>query len=160
MTKVSKTKSIPRNLIVILLITIPLSTGCSGNFGNYKRSNDVNKIFESLQILPDHNYYYSGSDVEPEAIIAVHKSYTLTSADLWWKTEPDSKKLKGWVDNMNQKITRPSKGYYILDPNGKQVGMYYTPWNKGFVKMEGENHVSIGLPGKDERTSVFERIIQ
>jgi hypothetical protein len=46
----------------------------------YKASNEVGKLFKSFQTLPDFIYYYDGRELSPNAIIAIHQSYTLSNA--------------------------------------------------------------------------------
>ena len=152
MFQLTQTKNKLKGLIILLITTLALHVGCaSKNVGKYKRSDEVDKTFISFQVLPDHNYYFSGPSDKPEAILAVHKSHTLTSANLWSQVNPDSKQIKNWVETMRKNITHPPRAYAILTPKGKQIGVIYTPWDKGLIEMEGENKVGIGLPVKETR---------
>jgi hypothetical protein len=79
-------------VVSFVFIIMVLIIGCaSGAIGKYKLSDEVRKTFISSSVLPDHNYYYSGASDRPDGILAVHKSYTLTSADLWIEARPDRK---------------------------------------------------------------------
>jgi len=147
------------NVICIgMLFFIAMTTflGCLANYGRNMLSDEVNNVFESFQVLPDHTYYYSGSDASPDAIIGIHKRYELDSADVWTKVDLANKQLKYWVETMAMASLKgyPAfpDGYYILDPDEKPIGVYYTPWDPGPVRMEGENRVTVYLPSvKDER---------
>jgi hypothetical protein len=136
--------------LALLYLVLALE-GCAGSkiYGKNQLSEEVKKSFKAFQVLPDHNYYYSGSKVEPDAILAVHQSYVLTSDDLWTKTAPDSKQLKFWVETKQGSIANPAYGYAILTPDGKQIGIIYTRWDPGPVEMGEGNQVSIYLPSKD-----------
>ena len=57
--------------------------GCGSSYGNIQRSREVGRLFENTEILPDHNYYYSGPDAIPYALIGIDKKYTLESR--YWK---------------------------------------------------------------------------
>ena len=156
-----KSKNESRGVIFFIIITMILVIGCaSGSTGKYKLSDEVRKTFISFQILPDHNYYYSGPNDRPEGILAVHKSYTLTSADLWWKADADSKQLKSWVDEMRKNTSRLPYGYNISTPDGKQIGVLYTPWDQGILKMKGEHQVEIGLPSRDTERMRAPRLLR
>ena len=110
MIRLLKAKNEARGVIFFIIITMTLVIGCaSGAIGKYKLSDEVRKSFISFQVLPNHNYYYSGLSSRPEGILAVHKSYTLTSADLWIEANPDSKQLKYWVEEMRKEITRSGR---------------------------------------------------
>jgi len=138
---------------ILLLVVIGLFAGCaanSKNFGKNKLSDEASKSFESLQVLPDHTYYYCGSEAKPDAILAVNNSYVLTSDDLWTKSAPDGKKLKYWVESMQNSVATPPYGYFLLSPDGKQIGAIYTRWDPGPVEMGKGNRVSIYLPNKDK----------
>ena len=149
MMKLNREKNGKRSSLVFLITALALLIGCSGTFGKYKRSDEVTKTYETYQVLPDYNYYYSGSNINPEAVLGIQKSYTLTSADLWIAVTLDAKQLKYWVETMQKNIARPPDGYYILDNKGKPVGIYYTRWDTGPVEMQGENQVEVYLPDKD-----------
>jgi len=151
-------KAINQNIRKILMLGIILTNtilfnACMANMANYGRnqvSNEARQTFESYQVLPDHNYYYIGSNVHPDALIAVDKSYTVTSSDIWIKLEPDKKEIKFLVETMQRNVSNSPYGYNMLDPKGKLIGFYYSRWDPGPVQMDGENKVSIYPPDKKE----------
>jgi hypothetical protein len=137
-------------LIFLLIFTMILFGACAGNYARYKVSDEVEKSFKSFQALPDYAYYYDRGSYRPSAIIAIHKSYTLSNSDLWYKVDLSGGQLKSLVTEMvSHATTRPPYGYYILDPNGKKIGMYYTPWDTGLVILEENNQVVVGFPERD-----------
>jgi len=130
----------------LTLTIMTLFTGCFANYGTYRRSRDVAKMFESLQVSSEYKYYYTGSDKDPDALLGLHRDYILNN-DLWKETEMDSKQLKKWIDEINLVgYSNSAYGQYILDPNGKTIGIYYSKWDGGPVKMESGNQVVIHLP--------------
>ena len=135
-----------------VLTTTTLFFACMGNLANYgsnKLSDAARDKIENFQVLPDHNYYYTGSNVRPQALIAIHKSYTV-SEGIWKKVEPTSKDLKYMVGVMQKSVAEPPYGYDILDPQGKLIGIFYSRWDPWPVKMEGGNKVTIYAPDKRE----------
>jgi hypothetical protein len=132
--------------VMIFFFTLFLS--CVGaNYGGLRLSNDVNKIFESHQVLDDYNYYYSGSDNRPAAILGVHKDYTLRS-NLWKSVEMTSEQLKLWVNMMTDHRGTDIRiyGSRVISPDGKDIGIWYSPWNHTTVRMEDDGHVVINTP--------------
>ena len=135
---------------VILTTTIFFNTCANmANYGSNKLSDAARDKIENFQVLPDHNYYYTGSNVRQQALIAIHKSYTV-SEGIWKKVEPTSKDLKYMVGEMQKSVVEPPYGYDILDPQGKLIGIYYSRWDLWPVKMEGGNKVTIYAPDKKE----------
>ena len=130
----------------LTLLILTLFTGCFANYGKYRLSRDVAKMFETLQVPSEYKYYYAGSDKDPDALMGLHRDYTLNN-DLWKETEMDGKQLKNWIDEINLVgYSSSANGNYILDPHGKIIGIYYSKWDGGPVKMESENQVVIHLP--------------
>ena len=122
-------------------------TGCQpANYGKFKLSRDVEKIFISRQVLPDYKYYYSGSNVRPDAIMAIHPNYTLDD-ELWTKIRDPQKELKLWFRETHKMLSAHT--YYILSPEGKQIGIYYSRWRTGTVKMGENNQVIITPPDRE-----------
>ena len=120
------------------------------NHGSNKLSDAARDKIENFQVLPDYNYYYIGSNVHPDALIAVHKSYTVTSEGMWIKVESSDKQLKYLVETIQKNLSPSPDGYDILDPQGKKIGFYYSKWDPWPARMEGENKVWIYPPDKKE----------
>ena len=137
----------------MVLTTALFFYACMANTANYGRnqfSNEARRIFEDFRVLPDYNYYYTGSNVHPDALIAVHKSYTVTSEGVWTKMEAADKNLKYLVETLLKDLSPSPNGYNILDPHGKQIGLYYSKWDPLPAKMVGEKSVWIYPPDKKE----------
>jgi hypothetical protein len=132
----------------LLLILVTVFSGCFANYGRLRLSKEVDNTFKDAIVLPEHKYYYSGSDVRPNAILAIHNSYTLRTS-LWKEVDIDSEQLRKWILFMNEQLPEYSIRTYgsrILDPEGKQVGIWYSAWNRTPVKMLGGNEVSVYPP--------------
>jgi hypothetical protein len=132
----------------ILLMLTAVFFGCSTNYGRLRLSTEVDNNFKDAVVLPDHKYYYSGSDVRPRAILAVHNSYTLRTR-LWKEVDIDVRQLRKWILYMNDQFPEYATRTYgsrVVDPEGKQVGVWYSAWNRTPVKMLGQNEVAIYPP--------------
>ena len=99
------------------------------------------------------NYYYSGADAYPNAIIGLKKMYELDN-DLWKPIEPDNKIFKGYVRGLQYKAREYSmlqSGFAIRDHQGKSIGIWYSVFTVKImlVKMGTGNKVVIYTPEPD-----------
>ena len=135
-----------------------LFTGCAGsffmNYGKISPDMAVTNAFETYQINTEYDYYISGSDVYPHAIIGLDKAYILDS-DLWKKVEMTPKKLRELVTDMKDKATTvnygmPLYGFTMFDDKGNKIGVWYSILEaKTFVKMKDNRTVIIYTPDID-----------
>ena len=143
--------------IMCVLMLLP-SAGCSGslfkNYGRIEPDGTVTNAFEKYQVNPKYNYYISGSEVYPNAIIGLDKAYAL-EPDLWKPVEMTPKKLRELVQYMHDKATSVSlgmalHGFAMLDDKGKQIGVWYSILEaKTSLKMKGDRTVIIITPDID-----------
>ena len=130
--------------LLVLIIMVSMLIGCkTANYGKFKQSREVEKIFTSGQVLSDHKYYYTGSNSRPSTVMGINKNYTLDD-EFWDKAKDIQKELKLWVGQMSKSMN--VWGYYILAPDGQQIGIYYSRRDTGSVKMGENNQVAISLP--------------
>jgi hypothetical protein len=132
-------------------IITALFVGCANNFGRIHPSGEVTRMFETYKILPDYRYYYSGSDVKPRGIIGIHNNYALNSR-LWKPVDLTPEQLKDWINIIlnDTTISIHNYGALILDPDGNQVGVWYSPRATTIVKMESDNQIIVHTP--DDQT--------
>ena len=114
-------------------------------YGKLKRDRDINHIFQTYQILPDHTYYISGQADIPYAIIGVQDNYELRPG-LWQKVELTTPLLRGWVSQMDNIYGYPPYGSVILDDKGRQIGIWYSSKQWTTVIMEDSNEIAILAP--------------
>lgn len=131
--------------LIVLLILLTACTG--GNYGEIRLSSEVNRLFESHQVLENHNYYYSGSNAIPNAIIGIHKDYTLRS-ELWKPVELTSDHLRQWINLMTdyKAYSFRTDGANILDPEGKIIGIWYSRYDETVVKILEDHQVIVYPP--------------
>lgn len=123
----------------IVLITVLFSGGCvvavGVSTGSKQNSLEVEDLFTAGTLLPDHSYYIQGSSVEPEAIIAIGSEFQLQSR-LWEKVEWSEKELKQaafWMQSSETGFCSTDGGY-LLSPDGKQIGIWYSQRNFTTIK--------------------------
>ena len=93
--------STPRSSLLFLagiLIIFGIHSGCAttSDRGSLQRDRDLNNMITSYEVLPDHNYYFSGSFGRPNAILGIHKDYQLVS-NLWQSVQVDSMQMRKWI---------------------------------------------------------------
>lgn len=123
-----------------------------GRYGKIRPSSDVTDAYERFQADPNRNYYISGSDACPSAIIGIDKAWTLES-DLWKARDLDAQDLKELVQSMQSRameLNTTLHGFDIYDHRGRKIGDWFSIL--GFhvtVKMAGEGRVIISTPPAD-----------
>lgn len=126
-----KWKTILSAACTVLLL---LSSGCASmplkNYGSIVADGRVMEAFDKFQVNPNYDYFYSGSEVYPNAVMGLDKSYTLES-DLWKKVDMTPAKLREIVMNMKDKaatvdLMTSLHGFAILDDKGKRIGVWYS----------------------------------
>jgi len=132
---------------VLCLSLFFLTSACATqNSGKLQSSNEITKIFENHEILPDYVYYYSGLQGVPDAIIGVHADYSLRT-DQWRQVDLISPTLKTWISRMQAvQLIRP-QGAWILDAEGNRVGIWFSGLRQTAVRLQ-KNHRVVIVPPK------------
>lgn len=117
--------------------------------GTIKISNDVTSIFWNAEVNPDYNYFYHGVYVSPDTIMGIDKTYTVQSK-FWTAIDLDKEELQKLVTAMNREPVDHSfassfmgrfQGAYVLDPDGKTIGMWYSKKDLGTFEFLPDNIV-------------------
>ena len=145
-----------RLLLFFLLVAVFFMMSCAGigNSGRLSPNNNVKKIFETYQLLPNHTYYYSGPDTFPRVIIGIRNEYHLES-NFWKPVELTHELLRRWLEmgGRSRDDYYPKKnGSDILAPDGGQIGVWYAVKNwkdRATVKMIDDKTVNVSPPLKD-----------
>ena len=144
-------KVLKKLLLVIAIIPLFFS-GCAGtgNYGTLRIDRDLYNMFLSYQVLPDYNYYTSGGYDKPNAILGVHKDYLMVT-EVSWRSIPNvhSAQIEKWIrtiDPEDRGVGSNYFAYYILDPEGKQVGFWYSIQTHTVVKFLEENKIEVYPP--------------
>jgi hypothetical protein len=122
------------------------------NWGKIVTDDQVKNSFQAYQVNAAYDYFISGSDVYPFAILGLSKNYTLDS-DLWKKMEMKPAVLQELVNNIKSKAMESEQmpfGFAVLDDHGKQIGVWYSILLAATsVQMKGDNKVMIYTPSPD-----------
>ena len=149
-----KTKRHESFICVAVISLFTLIFGCAGSplitdYGMIIPDQDVMAAFERYDLNPNYNYYISGSDLYPDALIGLDKNYTLES-DLWKKMDFTPQTYRILVMDMQDKarqLNTLQHGFAILDNKGHPIGVWYSLLSvRTWVKMSGERSVIIVTP--------------
>ncbi len=140
-------KTLFLSLIAISLI------GCSaitGPYGTIFPDDGAQKSFDAFRMEPNMNYYYSGPDLYPNAVIGIKKEFVLDN-DLWKPIETTPKEFKKMLVYMQEKALQNSHllhGFAIKDHQGKAIGIWYSILSiqTMVVKMGEGNKVVVFTP--------------
>jgi hypothetical protein len=147
-----------RKAIFCMLLFLPLisctvtTAALKKNWGKIVPDDQARNSFETYQVSPDINYYISGSDVYPFAILGLNKEYILDST-LWKKVELTQAKLRELVTDMQSKamgFRQSSFGFAVLNDRGGQIGVWYSILSASTsVQMKEDKKVMIYTPDPD-----------
>lgn len=141
-------------LIIIALAALILARWrfSGGRFGELRPSREVTEVYAAFRVDLDKNYYSSGSDAYPNALMGIDKSWTLES-DLWKRRELTDKEMKELVMIMqsgSMERMAPLHGFDIVDDRGRKIGDWYSvPGLSISVEMIKEKRVVITTPPID-----------
>jgi len=112
----------------------------------------VTDSFETLKFDTDVNYYYSGPDDCPKAIMGLKKSYILDN-NLWNPLPTDIVKMKHQIHTM--RLTGKQSGFSLFGlliraPDSQPIGVWYSMLIVNMmVKMSQNNKVIVYTPDMD-----------
>jgi hypothetical protein len=122
----------------VIALLIMMLAGCANNYGGFANSAEVNQAFRQGDTQPGYQYYYTGRDNMPYAIVGIDRSYTVPSK-YWIAFEPDSETLRKMSGNMYGKHKYYPVGAHILDPEGTIIGVWYSSIRNYSVSVDPEN---------------------
>ncbi len=136
-------------MVLILFMVFPVA-GCSGGrYGNIYPDGQVTKDFDAFKIDPGMNYYYSGPDLFPNALIGLKKQYVLDS-DLWKPIKPTPESFRDMILHMQEKAQEYREfqhGFIMSDDKGRPIGVWYSILKaRTFTQMGEDNKVRIYTP--------------
>jgi len=129
-------------LATIALICAGCSTPISGRLEN---SPQATELFKKHQILPGHQYYISGFQRIPYAIIAVDNNYQLRAGH-WKPIDMNSTSLNQLIYRMEHVYSLNPRGAWILDQDGNRLGAWYSSQYQTKVKREKDNRIVVVNP--------------
>jgi hypothetical protein len=140
------------SIIVVLLV---IAGGCTGfgNYGRLQRSREVDQIFKTFHVLSDYKYYFTGPAGRPDAIMGIRNEYSLETTQ-WTQFSPSDDAIKEAVESINFYHHGGMRfypyGFYILDPNGNRLGIWYSIWDWTTVIIKENMHIEVFPPDRKD----------
>lgn len=150
--RLSRGNPMARAGLLLWILLFSLLSGCAGSQlqsekGYLNLTNDVTRLFETNTVLPDHVYYYSGPEAEPEAIIGIQAGFAF-QGKYWQKVDSPQGQMMAWnrrIDNPNR-IRLAYKGARIMTPDGRQVGVWFSIIEHTVVRFPDAKTILIYAP--------------
>ena len=117
--------------IGVLCFILWAVVGCSAmkaTYGSIVLDQAAEKNFAAFLMDPGMNYYYSGPDYYPNALIGLKKEYVLDN-DLWKPIGPNPVVFGKLIRSMQDKAHdygAVQRGFAIKDHEGKPIGVWYS----------------------------------
>ena len=130
----------------ILLVSVMIS-GCFENYGRLKHNAEVSRAFQTYQVEPEYKYYYYGRTNMPYAIVGIDRTYHMRSR-VWREVDHDTEKFRKMIfwtwDDIRYSYQRNfTQGAYILDPEGKRIGVWYSGLWWAAIRFEDDRRIVV-----------------
>lgn len=140
-------------LFMAILAAVVLATRLrGGRYGRLLPTREATEAFESFRVDPGKQYYTSGPDSYPNALMGINKYWSLESG-LWKKRDLADSEMKGLVLNMQRKAmehTNFLQGFDVLDDRGWKLGDWYSVMGLHItIKIQAEKRISITTPSPE-----------
>ena len=115
-------------------------------YGKVQKSAEADQVFSSFQVLETFDYFYTGSDVDPLAILGLLPQYPLKSK-FWQPIDLTPAKLAKWIKWMNSGTVAspPPCGWRIYNQKDEAIGIIYAQ-EKVVVIFEKDGSVCVYPP--------------
>ena len=135
----------PYAIIGLAFVGLLCSCSTTNTYGQLQSSHNITQLFEKALVLSDHTYYYNGLQGVPDAIIGIHPNYTLY-AKTWQQVDFTHLRLKKWTFRMNYVHLVTPQGAWILGPNGKRLGVWFSAQQQTAVRLDRQNRLVVTPP--------------
>ena len=124
------------------------------NYGMINPSEAVTAAFESHRPAADLDYWFSGPESQPIAIIAVERRFRFDSADHWMRVNEGEEPMKKLITGMQSRtlqLNRNLRGFEMVDQRGERIGEWYsTVGIQAVIKRTGIDSVEIWPPSQEK----------
>ena len=142
-----KISNVGNKLLLFGIVTLAATffSGCSGgSYGRLLYSPDVTRMFLQKETAPGYNYYYDGREAIPYAVVGLRGDYVLASE--FWTPVKSSGQFERLLDFLYGSDISNPRGAEILDPEGNQIGSWFSVYIYTRIKFGPDNQVNIFSP--------------
>ena len=119
-------------LIALCFFAVMVSS-CAGlwpdRIGGIVPDREAALIFEKKQCSGDYQYYYSGSELYPSALMGIQKGIRLEVGTLWKKIDMTPERCLEMVSHIETRalgLGLLPYGFFIQDDRGSRIGVWYS----------------------------------
>lgn len=138
--------------ILVITFIVIIKWRSAATYGVIRPSKDVTEAYERFIVDTKLNYFTSGPDAYPNAVIGIDKTWSLET-DLWKKRDLNYEIMKGLVLNMRSKELEHNMmlhGFDIFDNRERKIGNWFSIMGLTMtVKITGERKVIVYTPPID-----------
>lgn len=125
-----------RAFLILLAMAPMLSAACStADIGAVRMSGEITQQFEKFEFRPDYRYWYLNQENSPYGVAGLGREYRLDDDPRWRAVDPASAtflKVAGLVQAFPMPNSYTS-GFAITDPQGRQIGVWYSSLSAGIT---------------------------
>lgn len=122
------------------------------HWGRFTAAADATGMFESCELNACYDYYYSGPEACPTALLGLAKELRI-EPDLWKPVGDAQQRLRELVTGMQSKLREHNTspwGFAIEDEQGRRIGIWYSlPEATTVVRIRDHQTVEIHTPPID-----------
>jgi hypothetical protein len=133
------------SVLFFVSATVFLVACSSATYGRLENSPEVTQVFKNGEILSKHQYYVSGFQGVPYAIIAIDSNYQLRPGR-WRPLDLDSAALNQILYRMDFVYSLIPRGAWIVDHEGHRLGVWYSSQYQTTVERRKNNQIMVVSP--------------
>jgi len=123
------------------------------NYGMLRPSTDATANYQSHRLAADQDYWFSGPESHPVAIIGVQKRFQFVTAGHWVRIDGEEalKRLVTGMQSRALQANRDLRGFEMVDQRGERIGDWYSaPGIQAVIKRTGIDSVEVFPPTTDK----------
>lgn len=120
------------------------------NYGMLRPSTDATVNYQSHRLAADQDYWFSGPESHPVAIIGVQKRFQFVTAGHWVRIDGEEalKRLVTGMQSRALQANRDLRGFEMVDQRGERIGDWYSaPGIQAVIKRTGMDSIEVYPPG-------------
>ncbi len=141
-------------VIALFIGFIVLFISRSGeNHGMLRPSTDATAHYQSFRLAADQDYWFSGPESYPVAIIGVERRFRFDTAGRWMRVDGEEamKRLVTGMQSRALQMNRNLGGFEMVDQRGERIGDWYSaPGIQAVIKRTGIDSVEIYPPSLEK----------
>ncbi len=138
-------------VLLAVFITAFIAGCAAGSGARLDRSKEVLDGFMAGTVLPGYTYYTTGMENNPDAILGIKDGTTLKT-ERWKERKMTGQLLRQMVGQMDSTYAAAAGllGSAVLNDQGEQIGVWYSPVGMTTVEMVGATEVRVSPPNAME----------